>query len=271
MNMNEGECWRGAASPSSCSCLISGGGMAERRYNFRFSLPEGFVIFLSLLLTSFLIFLFGVHVGKETQARKVVQQGRTVRLPVSLSESGSAPVSQLPSDVLGTKNLGLSSGKDKTAASSPASEVSVAPPKPASESSVASRLQQSQQRPDLNRPQTSSPPVNPAKTGTGTNPTLSPSSKQTVTAPIGKPQAQLSTKRHWSVQVHATQRQSAAQDIVKRLREQGYIPVVNKITRQGETWYRVRVGNFVDEEQARETIARFRREGTFPQAYLVSD
>jgi septal ring-binding cell division protein DamX len=245
--------------------------MAERRYNFRFSLPEGFVIFLSLLLTSFLIFLFGVHVGKETQARKVVQQGRTVRLPVSLPESGSAPVSQSPSDVSGTKNSGLSSGKDKTAVFSPTSEVTVTPPKPASESAVASKLQQSQQRPDLNRPQTSSPSVNPAETGGGTSPTLSPSSKQSGTVPVERKPPQLPTKRHWSVQVHATQQQNAAQDIVKRLREQGYVPVVNKIIRQGKTWYRVRVGNFVDEEQARKTIARFRREGIFPQAYLVSD
>src|SRR5713101_6227090 len=59
--------------------------MAERRYSFRFSLPEGCVILVSLLLTSFLVFLFGVYVGKEVEAHKAAQQTRTARLPVSAS------------------------------------------------------------------------------------------------------------------------------------------------------------------------------------------
>jgi septal ring-binding cell division protein DamX len=80
-----------------------------------------------------------------------------------------------------------------------------------------------------------------------------------------------SLKRSWSVQVHVTPHQSVAQDIAKRLQEQGYAPIVNRVMRQGEVWYRVRIGYFADEEQARALVARFRREGTFPQAYPVSE
>src|SRR5437867_13227596 len=63
--------------------------MAERRYSFRFSLPEGCVILLSLLLTSFLVFLFGVYVGKEVEAHKAARQTRTARLPASVSRESS--------------------------------------------------------------------------------------------------------------------------------------------------------------------------------------
>ena len=73
--------------------------MAERRYGFRFSLPEGCVIVLSLLLCSFLVFLFGVYVGKEVEARKVAEQTRTVRLPVSTAEepTHARPLAGAPS------------------------------------------------------------------------------------------------------------------------------------------------------------------------------
>src|SRR5215813_6122199 len=72
--------------------------MAERRYSFRFSLPEGCVLLLSLLLTSFLVFLFGVYVGKEVEAHKAIKQARTARLPASVSgePSPARPTSDIP-------------------------------------------------------------------------------------------------------------------------------------------------------------------------------
>ncbi len=40
---------------------------------------------VGFLLTSFLVFLFGVYVGKEVEAHKAAQQTRTMRLPASAS------------------------------------------------------------------------------------------------------------------------------------------------------------------------------------------
>ncbi len=219
--------------------------MAERRYNFRFSLPEGFVILVSLVLTSFLVFLFGVHVGKETQARKAVQQGRTVRVPVSLSGAESPSLPQTPAAV--PPSLPRRPNESLTAAPLQPSQPVLAPERPKrSDSPSAAQV---------------TPHVIP-----------SVSANRVVSLPVEKkPPVQPALKGRWSVQVHATQRQGAAQDIARRLREQGYTPAVNRITRQGAVWYRVRVGSFMNEEQAKEIVARFRREGTFPQAYPVSE
>ena len=73
----------------------------------------------------------------------------------------------------------------------------------------------------------------------------------------------------WVVQVQATTQEEAAQNLAKQLREQGLAPVVSKVERQGEVWYRVRVGKFANEDEARAVVSRFRREGKFSQAYPV--
>lgn len=219
--------------------------MAERRYNFRFSLPEACVLLVSLLVASFLIFLFGVHVGREAQAHKAVQQGRAVRVPVALTDSEQASLAPPASESqpLNQKSASEASGTPKP----PPPQVST-PTEPAKASAPAAATEKATQKP------VAVPPGG-----------ASPTSEKKLAPRLS------SAKGAWSVQVHATRHQSVVQNIVKDLQQQGYTPVVTRITRQGEVWYRVRVGHFANEEQARELVARFRREGTFPQAYPVSE
>jgi len=79
----------------------------------------------------------------------------------------------------------------------------------------------------------------------------------------------LAPSNRWAVQVQATTQEVAAQNVAKQLREQGLFPVVSKVERQGEVWYRVRVGKFANEGEAEAVVSRFRREGKFTQAYPV--
>ena len=212
--------------------------MAERRYGFRFSLPEGCVIVLSLLLCSFLVFLFGVYVGKEVEARKVAEQTRTVRLPVSAAEepTHARPLAGAPSLLwkLPTEKLAVPPPAPTPGASPPAQKPSVSP--------------------------LSSTPAHAAPQTSVLRP---------VSAPVGKKPA--APAGRWSVQVQTTTQQEVAQNVARLLREQGHTPLVNKVVRQGEVWYRVRVGTFTNQEEARAAAARFRREGKFAQAYLVSE
>src|SRR5204862_6608047 len=105
--------------------------MADCRYGFRFSLPEGCVIVLSLLLCSFLVFLFGAYVGKEVEARKVAEQTRTVRLPVSTAEESThaRPLAGAPSMLwkLPTETLSVPSPAPTPGASPPARRPAVSP------------------------------------------------------------------------------------------------------------------------------------------------
>ena len=76
--------------------------------------------------------------------------------------------------------------------------------------------------------------------------------------------------RLWSVQVQATTRENAARQTVLRLRRQGYSPSISRVVRQETVWYRVRVGPFSKELEAKAAVSRFRRQKTFAQAYPVS-
>src|SRR5262245_16099205 len=108
--------------------------MAERRYSFRFSLPEGCVILLSLLLTSFLVFLFGVYVGKEVEAHKAIQQIRTAKLPASIPGESASARPTTPAPVPGPS---LPSEKSETPSASSNLLVSPAQQNPAASSSAA--------------------------------------------------------------------------------------------------------------------------------------
>jgi len=304
--------------------------MAERRYSFRFSLPEGCVLLLSLLLTSFLVFLFGVYVGKEVEAHKAVKQARTARLPASVSGEPSLarPTSDTPAAVSpapaekseapaappnppapptvhnppSSSNVAGAVGQ-KTSPSllqNPEAAVAVgpkpqpdspsapasAPPKPSSPSPSAVVATVSKPRPD-------SPPTPAASASVAPRPSLPSPSPATVVASKPKPPSLASSvppaspvkpvgsefdsrdkkppapSNRWAVQVQATTQEVAAQNIAKQLREQGLSPVISKVERQGEVWYRVRVGKFAKEEEAEAVVSRFRREGKFTQAYPV--
>jgi septal ring-binding cell division protein DamX len=311
--------------------------MAERRYSFRYSLPEGCVLLLSLLLTSFLVFLFGVYVGKEVEAHKAAQQTRTVRLPIT---TAAEPSSRLSVDALPATPS--SPGEKPTASPSLPPPVLAPPivaqrsPLASSEGTIASRslptpaspaatvAQSKPLLPPPSRPVTPVPiesqplpssrplaasvpkPLSPSAVTTSAivpkpASSLSSAPAASVAAPmtpaaVAKPsqslpvgsefspppspsspdqslvmkekKAPLPTGR-WAVQIQATTQEEAAQNTAKLLREQGLSPVVSRIERQGEVWYRVRVGKFANEEEARAVVSRFRREGKFSQAYPV--
>lgn len=77
--------------------------------------------------------------------------------------------------------------------------------------------------------------------------------------------------KRWSVQVYASQAEGEAKRLADQLRSQGHMPMVSTVERNGVTWYRVRVGAFTSDEEARVSVERFRREGKFPQAYPTSN
>ncbi|MBI3248565.1 MAG: SPOR domain-containing protein [Deltaproteobacteria bacterium] len=77
--------------------------------------------------------------------------------------------------------------------------------------------------------------------------------------------------RRWSVQVYASQTEGEAKRLADQLRGQGHSPVVSKVERNGETWYRVRIGVFASADEARHSVEQFRREGKFRQAYPTSN
>ncbi len=210
--------------------------MPERYYAFHFNLPEGCILFLTASISFFLVFAFGVYIGKEVQAYKTAQETRTVRFPIHASEDVSRPsASPLPLPVVETH-----------------------PPKQAAQ-------------PHRPSPQPGYGPTPSPATQLGERPRVA--SQPVVSQGAAKLGIQKESglgSGNWSIQVHVTKKRHTAQHIAAELRRQGHAAAVNTITRHGEVWYRIRVGKFT-QKSAQLLASRFRREGKFTQAFLVSD
>jgi len=211
--------------------------MPERYYAFHFNFLEGCILFLSASISFLLVFAFGVYIGKEVQAYKTAQETRTVRFPIIASDDVSLP----PASLL---------------------------PLPLVEKHPSKQVAQSQ-RPS---PQPVSAPTPPLATQLRDH-RLGVAPEPVVSQSAGKPEIQKESgigSGNWSIQVHVTKKRHTAQHIAAELRRQGHATAVNTITRHGEVWYRIRVGKFT-QKSAQLLASRFRREGKFAQAYLVSD
>ena len=210
--------------------------MPKQHYAFHFNLSEGCILFLSALTSFFLVFAFGVYIGKEVQAYKTAQETRTVRFPIHASEDVSRTPASPPSLPLVKKHRSKQAPQPHRLSSQP-----VPTPTP----SPATRLRE--------------------KARAAPQPVVS---KSAVKPEIQK--AQGTGSGSWSIQVHVTKKRRTAQYMAAELRRQGHAAAVNTITRHGEVWYRIRVGTFTQKE-AQLLASRFRREGKFTQAFLVSD
>jgi len=270
--------------------------MAERRYGIRFGFFGGVVLLASALFASFAIFVSGVYVGREVAASKAAQQAQAVRVPINVPEEPSvasrptanAPLTwQLPKETsagsaltlkVETATTGKKEKPDSSASRPPSPGASSSPMNATimgnrtlsslrsngegtAKSSPAARAE----KPDVSSP----PPASAAANPDGqSSPDVKPPEAKLDTSTMQKPAGRA---KRWKVQVEATTQETAAQDIAKTLREQGYNPSISKVVKQGEVWYRVRVGKFTSQEEANMAIARFRREGKFSQAYPVSE
>ena len=261
--------------------------MAERRYGFRFSFAEGGVIVFSMIGAAFLVFLFGVYAGRELEARKNAENTRTIRMNTveKVSEASSEGTTGAPIKKEEKSNVSSVSPTTQEAAKT---VVVITPPKQNSPPAKppAPPLTASSPAPLLTSPEKESlgkteilqkaPPVLVKKKESLPHATvpvvrerkLSTRKSVSVASPSEKPRT---TRGSWSVQVHATRDENSARRVAGRLRSQGYVPVISKIVREGEVWYRVRVGSFRTADEARASVERFRREGKFPQAYPVSN
>jgi len=233
---------------------------------------------VSLLGASFLIFLFGIYAGRELEARKAVENTRIVRIG---NHGEGEKISEAQPEIVGT--TGTMEQKEKptispqSAQQIPKTVVVVSPqkpnePPPTTSSTVLSGKDPSPKT-DLVK-KSSAGPV--SKETAPPSPVARASQEKKIVPKTDPPSTSLaknsqSTRGQWSIQIHATREEGAAQQIARQLRSQGYAPSVSKIVRDGEVWYRVRVGSFANAEEARTSSERLRREGKFSQAYPVSN
>jgi cell division septation protein DedD len=75
----------------------------------------------------------------------------------------------------------------------------------------------------------------------------------------------------WTVEANPTRSKDEAEALQAQLRKRGYDAVLTRVTRDGETWYRLRVGRYASSMEAAQTMHKLRDQEGVPHAFVASD
>ncbi len=205
---------------------------------------QTFVIILGFLITSALIFLFGIWVGRDIVERRLAKEDRAVRGVIAArptetrEEVDAAFYEQLKQKA----EQRIHQTQIATAAISPTPTVVV----PAQRGTLAAATATAV---------TSKPTPRP------TQPRLPTMARRPVDGEWAD--------AGWTVQVNATTDQDEARGLAARLRSRGFDAYVVQAPLRGQTWYRVRVGRLPTREQAKDLEERLRRSEGMDAAYIT--
>jgi cell division septation protein DedD len=79
----------------------------------------------------------------------------------------------------------------------------------------------------------------------------------------------LSATAVWSVQVNAFAREENARSLVKRIKNKGYDAFVDSPKIDGRTWYRVRVGQFATQKEAKQLLLTLIEKEKYSKAIIA--
>jgi cell division septation protein DedD len=75
----------------------------------------------------------------------------------------------------------------------------------------------------------------------------------------------------WTVQANPTRSREEADELVRRLRARGYQATAVRMLRDGDTWYRVRVGRYMTSQEATVVMQRLREQEGVSHAFVASE
>lgn len=207
------------------------------------------LVTFGFLIASFLVFIFGMWVGKDIAERRLAQEERVFHAPIVRPTDPAAAVAQAPA-----------------AAVQPPGGVQ--PLLPGGTPSPASAFQLPgegpRNSPTLPHP-TATPTLNfvvltPAKTAV----------QRTAPTPLQSPSAEEWADAGWTVQVTATTDAANAEAIAARLRSRGYDAYTIKAPNRGQLWYRVRVGRFATRAEAQQTESKLKTVESLSGAFVTA-
>jgi cell division septation protein DedD len=220
--------------------------MTRRMRSAGLGFGQVFVLVFGFLITSVLIFLFGIWVGRDVTERRLAQEERVVRLSVPVQPTAKEEEKGPDVDLAFYQSL-----KEK----------------------AYQRLQETaaaESATPAHKAQASTPTAPPRrvaeKAKATSTPAVPPKAKRPEPPRIGDEWAGAG----WTVQVNATTNAHQATDLAQSLRAKGYDAYTVQAPMRGQTWYRVRVGRFGnhDRDRAKELEARLKNDG-FDNAYVT--
>jgi cell division septation protein DedD len=206
-------------------------------------LGQLFALIFGFLVTSALIFLFGIWVGRDITERRLASQERVVRIPVP-AQPTEVPDGKASTDVDLTFYQQLKEKAERrlqetAAASTP--------------SAVTARVAQAVA------------PATPREPGRGS----------VVPSPTARSKHDAAERtdewadKGWTVQVNATTNPQQATDLAHSLRAKGYDAYTVQAPMRGQTWYRVRVGRFSARDKAKELETKLKDSEGMENAYVT--
>jgi cell division septation protein DedD len=232
--------------------------MAENRRGKenRLYFTRGQMILLggAFTLTSVIIFLIGMFVGKGIEERKIAKKEEPlVKIPVkpSSKETSGAPAAQAKDEI------SFNDAPSKSASAIPPSEEKTKEVKPeekvATETKLAAKTEPPATKRAEKKVEISAPPAETAKRV-----------ETTETA------AERDQNKIWRVQVNAYPDERSAKLIVDRLKNKGYKAYATEVQNRGKTWFRVSVGKYGTREEADRIVEALRSKENFTNAFVSS-
>src|SRR6185436_4287700 len=234
-------------------------------------LIDRLVLVVAWLVTGGIAYVLGYYVGRGTPERHAAIEERSVRLPVTSTPpaEGQRPKAErefpsfyqaLPA---GERPIDVARGTPVTAPpTAGAAPTSVARTTTLAPPTTLART------PPTAPTQTTTVPRAVATTSTTlvrTAPTPPMTVPRAVTAtttpaPSAPPTtlARTATRGGYTVEASPTRSRSEAEQLMATLRRRGYDATLVQVERDGDTWYRLRVGRYPTSEQATDTMRRLR-------------
>lgn len=199
------------------------------------------LVTFGFLLASFLVFIFGMWVGKDIAERRLAQEERVFRAPMA-------------------RPTQIGSGVQESAPSGIEPLVPGGTPTPVFQLPIeAARTATAMPFPHTATPTIHLVVLTPAKTAPRAMPT-----------PLQTPSGEEWADAGWTVQVTATTDAANAEAIATRLRSRGYDAYTLKAPNRGQVWYRVRVGRYASRAEAQEMESRLKTVESLSGAFVTA-
>lgn len=248
------------------------------------------ILFTAWLVTCGLVYGLGFYTGKGTQERRLGMEERVVRLPVTseIPAEGQRPKAATEFtfyETLVSGERGRDGGHVPKPTPGPTGAASAQAPVPGTIPA----------RPAGGPPPTMPPPAKPATPPTarpvpgptgsvappaGATPTTVSS---TATPPsTALPRLQVATakpeapkpapvQRGFTVEASPTRDRAAADALLTNLKAKGYQATIVSVRRDGDTWYRLRIGRYPTSEQASEVMRKLRERDGVSHAFVAAE
>src|SRR6185436_6358638 len=228
-------------------------------------LIDRLVLVVAWLVTGGIAYVLGYYVGRGTPERHAAIEERSVRLPVTSTPPPEGqrpkaerefpsfyqtlPAGERPIDVArGTPVTAPPTAGARTTTLAPPTTLARTPPAASTQTTAVPRAVATTSTTLVRT--TPTPPMTVPRAVTATT-TSAPSAPPTTLA-------RTASRGGYTVEASPTRSRSEAEQLMATFRRRGYDATLVQVERDGDTWYRLRVGRYPTSEQATDTMRRLR-------------